>query len=1286
MRVEIQGPGPTKDQILQISQGGTSAITNEQALHNLGAIAPEQINVPGGVVGYGFGTKKIDQSLIPALPGGTNTVTIQGPQTIILGGSVILKITNFDSFTDYFVTFKKFTGIIEGDTILLTATEVGAGEVIVNGSIFPISITFSSPSLTGDTVFKKETQSSTTNIVSNSDLTYLLVARKTKDFKGSVNAGEVELYKRIGETELESVYKINPESFNTTINYSGEGVKKFTANNNVTEVSNSGSLIFSGAGNILLQATGSTVVSGGTAQQGNPSYPNGLPVYIAPEKPGTPEQGNANYPQGLPPYVPSTYVPAQGDPSYPSGLPPYKPTANIPQQGDSNYPSGLPAYSAGVNVPEQGNPNYPNGLPVYAPATSGVQQGLPEYPDGLPAYKASVVTPQQGNAAYPTGLPVYKAATSGVQQGLLAYPNGLPVYKAAVNTPAQGVPSYPNGLPAYKAGVNTPQQGNPSYPSGLPAYVAVITSPQQGLPAYPDGLPPYVAAGGAQQGLSWFPNGLPAYVGYVPEIHRGEVGYSYTASSGINIWISGNSDNLVNWNLQASVDNGTVNITSVSVFNRTSLMVGADWVKLAGAGDNGAYGNFYTIVDFTTNTPRAGIPSTGDPSYPNGLPPYVAGSTSPQQGNPSYPSGLPVYIPANTECVITQSLSTNRPSTAPFGLNFTLASSDAKNWTVRNLTVINPGNWITTVVFTKIDKYRNKYVMVSYTRTTTGHPTAALNGTFSEVLTTDSPYTLVTRQAIGNPSYPNGLPPYKAAVNTPAQGNSSYPDGLPPYKAAVNTPQQGLSSYPNGLPAYQASSSSPQQGLPAYPNGLPVYVAAVNTPAQGNVSYPNGLPAYQVSGSSPQQGQPSYPNGLPPYRAAIYLPKEGMPSYPNGLPPYVAAGTTPQQGLPLYPDGLVPYIPSSGGPQQGNSNFPNGLPIYLAPTQPGNPGQGNALYPQGLLPFVASTPAQTYTDTVIFESNRFYVSGTTVNQTVYPYKNNFIGQALTLSEQGTFAYGTSLETVDRLKQGGEVIIVHNDNEVITTQSIAVPFITPHPRFGASVCLRADASYLLIGSPGASKVSLYKNSNRLFGNPSEIQPSGVQPTARFGEIVEANQDFTKVYIYAPGEGSQGVIYLYSLSGNTLALQEKIIISGLPQNARLHNKICTVSNNNYLYFNTYDLVSKKYSVVELQAQSGSWAISKTFTSPTPQIPDLFGQSFDISLNRAVMVIGSAGDVNMKGIVNIWIYENNEWVFYDSVIEDHAEFGDRFGHAVVVSGGGNNALTISHKATGDSLVYLK
>lgn len=86
---------------LPIEQGGTGATTAPQARQNLGALSVDRIGQPLGIVPLNA-NGKIPTQYLP--PGDINSLSITGPLTVVIGGSIGYHVTDYDLDTTYTVT------------------------------------------------------------------------------------------------------------------------------------------------------------------------------------------------------------------------------------------------------------------------------------------------------------------------------------------------------------------------------------------------------------------------------------------------------------------------------------------------------------------------------------------------------------------------------------------------------------------------------------------------------------------------------------------------------------------------------------------------------------------------------------------------------------------------------------------------------------------------------------------------------------------------------------------------------------------------------------------------------------------------------------------------------------------------------------------------------------------------------------------------------------------------------------------------------------------------------
>lgn len=123
----------TSSNIQPISKGGTGAIVRSEALVNLGAIDIAQLGEAGGVA-KADANKKVAGSLLPPGSVDQDTVSIQGPSSVLVGSDVTYAITDYDRNKTYNIAVAGGTWSRETDKILIkTSGTPGTLKIVING-------------------------------------------------------------------------------------------------------------------------------------------------------------------------------------------------------------------------------------------------------------------------------------------------------------------------------------------------------------------------------------------------------------------------------------------------------------------------------------------------------------------------------------------------------------------------------------------------------------------------------------------------------------------------------------------------------------------------------------------------------------------------------------------------------------------------------------------------------------------------------------------------------------------------------------------------------------------------------------------------------------------------------------------------------------------------------------------------------------------------------------------------------------------------------------------------
>jgi len=167
------------DGTLPVIKGGLGSRDIDKAAKNIGLVTYRLANKPFGIILYNA-QKRISKDSLPPEISDPSVPSLYGNREVDVGQALILKITNFDSFTIYAVSSTGGVAIQRGEEIQYTAGGfAGEGSITINGRMFPVTIKSPRPQTPNIVVPDEDSQltginatfeASSFNIVGNYDL------------------------------------------------------------------------------------------------------------------------------------------------------------------------------------------------------------------------------------------------------------------------------------------------------------------------------------------------------------------------------------------------------------------------------------------------------------------------------------------------------------------------------------------------------------------------------------------------------------------------------------------------------------------------------------------------------------------------------------------------------------------------------------------------------------------------------------------------------------------------------------------------------------------------------------------------------------------------------------------------------------------------------------------------------------------------------------------------------------------------------------------------------------
>ncbi len=347
--------------------------------------------------------------------------------------------------------------------------------------------------------------------------------------------------------------------------------------------------------------------------------------------------------------------------------------------------------------------------------------------------------------------------------------------------------------------------------------------------------------------------------------------------------------------------------------------------------------------------------------------------------------------------------------------------------------------------------------------------------------------------------------------------------------------------------------------------------------------------------------------------------------------------------------------------QKGLPQYPNGLPVYE--------------------PF---KPSYSYKDEIKITSSNFNLSGTSINQTVFPWENFNLGTTLDVSDQ-VLVLGCPRNDQSLYPNGGEVIVRRKINDIWGIFRLSIAKSNPYPYFGSSIKLWDNGQRLMVGAPGLNKIVQYNFTSNTYSEGVSYTLPNLTPEAKFGVSIDISVNNNLMAVGAPGNLSKDCIFIYQQNNSIFELIDQINIT-LPQGQKLGGNV-RILNGNRVFSSVQTNSGLNNYVVEITKNSeNTWEISKTFNNPSSSENDQFGKNFDISTDGDMMFITASGNISTKGITYIWVKAGGVWYYYKPLLHPVGYFNDGFSRSIAVNANGKAGHFLSSDMEKGSLNYFK
>lgn len=248
--------------------------------------------------------------------------------------------------------------------------------------------------------------------------------------------------------------------------------------------------------------------------------------------------------------------------------------------------------------------------------------------------------------------------------------------------------------------------------------------------------------------------------------------------------------------------------------------------------------------------------------------------------------------------------------------------------------------------------------------------------------------------------------------------------------------------------------------------------------------------------------------------------------------------------------------------------------------------------------------------------------------------------------------------------------------------------------GTSVSLSADGSRLMMGAPNGATgavisgaVYIYSRENNRWTQEQKLQPPDPTENMQYGMLVAISRDGTRCVVGAPnatsgGFAGAGALYVYSRTGTTWTLEQRLQASDMVQNGRFGYSASLTSNGDRLIVGapgaTDGALTGAGAAYIFSRIGSTWSQETRQGAIGPLQDGLFGYSVDISGDGFIGVAGfplasggSAPGYSYAGAFYSFTRAGGVWTRQAKIVSSDGVENTKLGMSIAISADGTRVV---------------